>query len=167
MPLRSKTVQFNFHRSNGTSDFTTLLRLDANFVMPPRVHRSTNPRFWGPKSANLSPEVLRLKPSNPLESHSHYAPSTISTRVTTCLQPPDYQVLALLLDLVNRCLDLVNTIPMYTCLSISSTTHGHSSGPPSLVPSLHAHPSPLVVHRHGLISPSSLPPTILVLHTCT
>ena len=75
-PLRGILVQLFTEPSDGHAAFTTLLRLDASFVMMPRALHLEHP------AAPDSPLVLRPKPVN-LRLGRH-ATFSVSTRV----QPP-------------------------------------------------------------------------------
>jgi len=74
--------------SDSHEPFTTLLLLDASFVMMPRGASKSIPNsnlVLRPKDEIASADGFKAKPPNPLERCLHYASSTISTRVTIVL----------------------------------------------------------------------------------
>jgi hypothetical protein len=172
-------VQLEIYASDSHELFTTLLRLDASFIMTPRAVSKSIPnsnRVLTPKPKNCMSVVLRPKPSNPTGQvyllcllHSLDAchlPSSSIVLSPRPLVPP--------LDLVNRHFDLVNTVYSfaytlaYQCPQVSATRN--QSLLATLVPQSkpHVHPSPLSVHQHGTsLFPSPWPSTVSLCSTPT
>jgi hypothetical protein len=115
--------------------------------MPPK----NPPRVLRPKLEKRPPAILRMKPPNPTESRIRYAPSTISTSVTTCSRTPDHQVLTPLPDLVNT-VYAISTCTITRRCPQALATHGQSSGHRFLLskPPCSSFTAPSLSARNGL-----------------
>jgi hypothetical protein len=116
---RGKIVQLEIQASDGPDLFMTLLHLDASFWwrhIPPPVPTETPTNFWG-----LNPKKMfnqwfwgrnhkipwRSVSATPPPRYRHVSPSSLTARSPSPLAPS--------LDLVNRCLDLVNNVYSFAC----------------------------------------------------